>query len=339
MLLEKKQKPQNPKLGTCPVPASNQWLLLAGGWAEAPASETYKAELRQLLQAEQTGHCTPGSLWCIWLTAVVEEAQHPDARSRALATLCACDSLHRAAVTGITIGADYKVGVTMLHKKAAAAAAVPPVSLSGTSSGAVRLVFMGAAGVGKTALIQRLLCDQFEPRHRRTVEEVYSLEPEPQSLQLRIEIVDTSGSYQFPAMQKLRIQQGDAFALVFSLAQPDSFQEVERLREEIVQIKGEQDVPIVVVGTHTDLFPGLEAEAGQLMALQAAATAELEWDSGYVETSAKLNHKVQDVFEELLRRINLPCLLSPALERRRASAQPEPRRRQPRRKQQDCILS
>ncbi|XP_073502064.1 ras-related protein Rap-2c-like [Phyllobates terribilis] len=213
------------------------------------------------------------------------------------------------------------------------------MSISVQSSGTVRLVFMGAAGVGKTSLIQQLLYDRFEPRHRCTVEEVYCLDPEPNALQLRIEIVDTSGSYSFPAMQKLRIQQGDAFALVFSLADIESFQEVERLREEILQIKGETDVPIVVIGNKTDLFPGGESDAGQLMALQAAATAELEWDSGYVETSAKSNHKVQDVFEELLRRVNLPCLLSPALERRRASAQPEPRRKQPRRKQQNCILS
>lgn len=213
------------------------------------------------------------------------------------------------------------------------------MSISVQSNGTVRLVFMGAAGVGKTALIQQLLYDRFEPRHRCTVEEVYCLDPEPDALRLRIDIVDTSGSYSFPAMQKLRIQQGDAFALVFSLADLDSFQEVERLRDEILQIKGGTDVPMVIVGNKTDLFPGVVSAAGQLMALEAAATAELEWESGYVETSAKLNYKVQDVFEELLRRVNLPCLLSPALERRRASAQPEPRRRQPRRKQQSCILS
>ncbi|KAM9305461.1 GTP-binding protein Di-Ras2-like [Gastrophryne carolinensis] len=211
------------------------------------------------------------------------------------------------------------------------------MSISTTNT--VRLVFMGAAGVGKTALIQRLLNDRFEQRHRCTVEEVYCLGPIPEALQLSIEIVDTSGSYSFPAMQKLRIQQGDAFALVFSLADLDSFQEVERLREEILSIKGDSDVPIVVVGNKTDRFPGLESESGQLMALQAAATAELEWESGYVETSAKLNLKVQDVFQELLRRVNLPCLLSPTLERRRASAQPEPRRKHPRRKQQNCIMS
>ncbi|CAH2307527.1 GTP-binding Rhes-like [Pelobates cultripes] len=213
------------------------------------------------------------------------------------------------------------------------------MSISVPTSGCVRLVFLGAAGVGKTALIERFLYDRFDARHRRTVEEIHSLDPEPDVLQLRIEITDTSGSYSFPAMRKLRIQQGDAFVLVFSLTNPDTFQEVENLREEILRVKGEPDVPIVVVGNQTDLFPGVEAGSGQLMALHAAATAELEWESGYVETSAKANHRVEEVFEELLRRVNMPCLLSPALERRRASAQPEPRRRQPRSKQDKCSIS
>ncbi|KAM4698316.1 ras-related protein Rap-2c-like [Rhinophrynus dorsalis] len=213
------------------------------------------------------------------------------------------------------------------------------MSLSVPPSDTVRLLFLGAAGVGKTALIQRFLYDQFETRYRRTVEELHCLDPEPGELQLRIEILDTSGSYSFPAMRKLRIQQADAFALVFSLSDPDSFQEVERLRDEILLVKGDAEVPIVVVGNQTDLFPGVDLGSGQLMALQAAATSELEWDSGYIETSAKLDHRVRDVFQELVRRVNSPSWLSPALERRRASAQPEPRRRQPRSKPQNCTVS
>ncbi|XP_075421766.1 ras-related protein Rap-2c-like [Ascaphus truei] len=213
--------------------------------------------------------------------------------------------------------------------------------LSVPPSGSVRLVFLGAAGVGKTALIQRFLYDRFEPRHRRTVEELHCLDPEqPEALQLRLEIVDTSGSYSFPAMRKLRIRQAHAFALVFSLSDPGSFQEVQRLRDEILAVKGELDAPMVVVGNQADLFPGVApAGAGQALALQAAATAELEWGAGYLETSAKGDHNVRALFDELLRRVDLPCWLRPSLERRRASALPEPSRRQRRGKQRGCHMS
>uniref|UniRef100_A0A4W3JXD4 Uncharacterized protein n=1 Tax=Callorhinchus milii TaxID=7868 RepID=A0A4W3JXD4_CALMI len=44
------------------------------------------------------------------------------------------------------------------------------------SSARVRLVFLGAAGVGKTSLIRRFLLDTFEPQYRRTVDELHRRE-------------------------------------------------------------------------------------------------------------------------------------------------------------------
>ncbi|XP_053551039.1 ras-related protein Rap-2c-like [Bombina bombina] len=212
------------------------------------------------------------------------------------------------------------------------------MSLSVPPADSLKLLVLGAAGVGKTALIQRFLHDSFEPRHRRTVEELHCLAPVPGALPIRLEILDTSGSYSFPAMLKLRIRQADAFLLVFSLNDQDTFQELERLREEILLVRGDLDAPMVVVGNQTDLFPGVDTGPGQLLSVEAAAVAELQWECGYLETSAKLDHRVRDVFQDLLRRVNLPCLLSPALERRRASAEPEKRQHR-RRRQHNCMVS
>lgn len=64
----------------------------------------------------------------------------------------------------------------------------------------VRLVFLGAAGVGKTALIHRFLRDRFEHKYTRTVEELHVLEYDIAG-KMRLEILDTSGSYSFPAMR------------------------------------------------------------------------------------------------------------------------------------------
>ncbi len=48
------------------------------------------------------------------------------------------------------------------------------------------------------------------------------------------ELLDTSGTMQFPAMQALNIARGDGFVLVYSVTDQDSFEEVKRLREQIV---------------------------------------------------------------------------------------------------------
>ncbi|XP_023677844.1 ras-related protein Rap-1b-like [Paramormyrops kingsleyae] len=178
----------------------------------------------------------------------------------------------------------------------------------------VRLVFFGAAGVGKTALIRRFLQDNFEPKHKRTVEELHSIEHDLDGTKMRIEIMDTSGSYSFPAMRQLCIRQSDAFALVYSINDPESFEEVHRLREEILELKGSKLAPITVVGNKADLGNQRRVPAKESMTI-----VELDWSASFVEASAKSGLNVAGVFEELLRQVNFPSSLSAALRGRRGT--------------------
>ncbi|KAK6481703.1 GTP-binding protein Rhes-like [Huso huso] len=186
------------------------------------------------------------------------------------------------------------------------------MSLAVKEKTTVRLVFFGAAGVGKTALIQRFLQDKFDPKYKRTVEELHSIENVIDGVKIKIEIMDTSGSYSFPAMKKLCIRNSDAFALVYSIDDPESFEEVRRLRDEVLEIKEDKCTPIVVVGNKAD-----QENQRQVLAEDVMSTVELDWNASYLEASAKDNSNVIGVFKELLQQVNLPSRLSPALHRRR----------------------
>ncbi|NXB55595.1 RHES protein, partial [Struthidea cinerea] len=197
----------------------------------------------------------------------------------------------------------------------------------------VRLVFLGAAGVGKTSLIRRFLMDTFEPKHRRTVEELHSKEYEVCGATVKVEILDTSGSYSFPAMRKLSIQNSDAFALVYAVDDAESFESVKSLREEILEVKEDKFPPIVVVGN--------KAESGgerQGPGEDALSLVELDWNSRFVETSAKDNENVLEVFRELLQQANLPSRLSPALCKRRETLPKEQALRPPMNKTNSCSV-
>ncbi|XP_062875157.1 rasd family member 4 [Trichomycterus rosablanca] len=198
----------------------------------------------------------------------------------------------------------------------------------------VRLVFMGAAGVGKTALIQRFLWESFEPKHRRTVEELHSMEYEVAGVKVTVHIMDTSGSYSFPAMRKLSIQNGDAFALVYSVDDPESLKVVKSLRKEILEVKENKFTPVVVVGNKTDL----EAER-RVYADDVLATMELDWNNCFLEASAKENNNVLEVFRELLQQVNVPSRLSPALRRRRETLPKNRGVRPPMNKTNSCVIS
>ena len=198
----------------------------------------------------------------------------------------------------------------------------------------VRLVFLGAAGVGKTALIRRFLQDSFEPKHRRTVEELHSKEYEISGIKVTIEIMDTSGSYSFPAMRKLSIQNSDAFALVYAIDDPESLEAVKSLRDEILEVKEDKFTPIVVVGNKTDR----EGER-QVSGEDVLSTVELDWNNSFLEASAKENENVAELFRELLQQANLPVCLSPALRRRRETFPKDNGVRPPMNKTNSCSVS
>ncbi|XP_062853024.1 ras-related protein Rap-1b-like [Trichomycterus rosablanca] len=198
----------------------------------------------------------------------------------------------------------------------------------------VRLVFMGAAGVGKTSLIHRFLHDSFESKHKRTVEEMHSKEYEFSGVKVTVEILDTSGSYSFPAMRKLSIQNSDAFALVYAVDDSESLETVKNLREEILEVKEDKFTPIVVIGNKSDLEDQRKVNSEDVLAM-----VELDWNNLFLEASAKDNDNVLEVFKELLQQTNLPRRLSPALRRRRETFPKDTGFRPPMNKTNSCTVS
>ncbi|XP_039663154.1 ras-related protein Rap-1b-like [Perca fluviatilis] len=214
------------------------------------------------------------------------------------------------------------------------------MSLSGRPN-TVRLVFLGAAGVGKSALIRRFLHDSFEHKYTRTVEELHVLEYDPagSGKKMRLEILDTSGSYSFPAMRELSIRHSDAFALVYAVDDPGSLEEVKRLRDEILQLRGggKKSAPITVVGSKADLK---DTEGRVLLAADVMATVENEWDADFVEASARTGVNTVGVFRALLQQVNVPNRASPAEWRRRYTLpRPAVKKRPPLKKNNSCVLS
>ncbi|XP_051983491.1 RASD family member 3 [Xyrauchen texanus] len=201
----------------------------------------------------------------------------------------------------------------------------------------VRIVFLGAAGVGKTSLITRFLQDRFDSKYTRTVEELHALEYDTEGARVRIEILDTSGSYAFPAMRALCIRTGDAFALVYAADEPHSLEELQRLREEILELKGVTFTGITVIENKSDLDSRCRQATAEVM-----RTVEEDWGAGFVETSACTGENVTGVFRDLLQQLKLPSRVSPALSRRRQTMTKESAgagKRSPMKKNNSCILS
>uniref|UniRef100_A0A8C8AG27 Uncharacterized protein n=1 Tax=Otus sunia TaxID=257818 RepID=A0A8C8AG27_9STRI len=116
-----------------------------------------------------------------------------------------------------------------------------------------RVVVFGAGGVGKSSLVLRFVKGTFRDTYIPTIEDTYRQVISCDKSVCTLQITDTTGSHQFPAMQRLSISKGHAFILVFSVTSKQSLEELKPIYQQIVQIKGSvESIPIMLVGNKCD---------------------------------------------------------------------------------------
>lgn len=179
-----------------------------------------------------------------------------------------------------------------------------------------RVVVFGAGGVGKSSLVLRFVKGTFRESYIPTIEDTYRqyflllgltwcafyfswfiLVISCNKNICTLQITDTTGSHQFPAMQRLSISKGHAFILVYSVCSRQSLEELKPIFEVIKELKGPDlsQIPIMLTGNKCDE----SAELREVSTSEGQAQAA-EWGISSMETSAKTNHNVKQLFQELL---------------------------------------
>ncbi|NP_001155344.1 dexamethasone-induced Ras-related protein 1 [Ovis aries] len=183
-----------------------------------------------------------------------------------------------------------------------------------------RMVVLGSSKVGKTAIVSRFLTGRFEDAYTPTIEDFHRKFYCIRGEIYQLDILDTSGNHPFPAMRRLSILTGDVFILVFSLDNRDSFEEVRRLKRQILDTKSclknktkeDVDVPLVICGNKGDRDFHRQVEPREIHQLVGADPRRC----AYFEISAKRNSSLDQMFHALFAMANLPCEMSPDLHRR-----------------------
>ncbi|VDN89028.1 unnamed protein product [Brugia pahangi] len=173
-----------------------------------------------------------------------------------------------------------------------------------------RVAVFGAGGVGKSSIVQRFIKGTFNENYIPTIEDTFrqasfcccNLADRNSVISCNhknvctLQITDTTGSHQFPAMQRLSISKGNAFVLVYSVTSKQSLEELGPILLMLKEVKGENitEVPIMLVGNKKDEDQRREvsSELGQKLATK--------WGTGFIETSAKDNENITELFQRLL---------------------------------------
>lgn len=107
-------------------------------------------------------------------------------------------------------------------------------------------MILGSGGVGKSALVFRLLTDNFVEDYDPTIQDSYRKVISVDDESCMVEMLDTAGQQEFRCMLEEWMRNGQAFLLVYSIIERQTFDDVLQLREKILLSKDEENFPMFV---------------------------------------------------------------------------------------------
>ncbi|XP_035899879.1 GTP-binding protein Rheb homolog isoform X2 [Anopheles maculipalpis] len=159
------------------------------------------------------------------------------------------------------------------------------------------LAMMGYRSVGKSSLSIQFVEGQFVDSYDPTIENTFTKKTRINQTDYEIRLVDTAGQDEysiFPAQYSMDFH---GYVLVYSITSQRSFEVIKIIYEKLLDMMGKAYVPVVLVGNKTDLHQerAVPMEEGRKLADS--------WKAQFLETSAKQNESVNDVFSLLIAQI------------------------------------
>ena len=161
-----------------------------------------------------------------------------------------------------------------------------------------KIVILGPAGVGKSAITLQYTKNQFISDYLPTIEDEYTQMIQIDGQLSEVSILDTAGEEDYISCRSNWINGKEGFILAFSIDREDCKKELDSLHKVIKMIHLNKNMPIVLVANKIDL-----PEQKRLISSETIAMWAHEYTIPYFEVSAKLNQGISDIFVHLIREI------------------------------------
>lgn len=161
------------------------------------------------------------------------------------------------------------------------------------------IVVLGSDRVGKTSILNRITKKMFTEEHMPTTFEIHEHTLTVDDMKATLKFHDISCKSEFSLTRRNAILSADAFVLVFSMADRQSFEDLEKIKLEIEAFKKTQisDLPVIIIGNKIDI--------GRLNITndEVLKYCQNEMDSVFMECSAKnekdLSYICPEIYDEL----------------------------------------
>ena len=158
----------------------------------------------------------------------------------------------------------------------------------------IPLMLLGDGQIGKTSLALRLTGNKFDDSVLTTIgKESYIYETIIEGNKLKMKIWDTAGQERFKSMSVGVIKNVEGLILTYSIANRESFENLNNWLEQLNNADDLSKKPIIIVGNKLDLneFRVVPKEEGEKFAK--------EHNYKFYETSAKTGENVVEAFNDI----------------------------------------
>ena len=166
-----------------------------------------------------------------------------------------------------------------------------------------KVTFIGDSRSGKTSIINRYQDNKFSKDPQSTIGVDFTIkeinaDPPRQPNNIKMQIWDTAGQERFESVIKLYFRNSYAIVIVFDLTNDDSFKHI---TDWIHTVRHEYDPELyLVVGNKSDLTPIITKT--QVHEVLSKVLPKFNYE--YLETSAKNNTNITELFKLVIEHIN-----------------------------------
>ena len=153
----------------------------------------------------------------------------------------------------------------------------------------LKIVVAGDPAVGKTTIINKYSTKKFEEDYKMTVGfQISKINRTVGNDEVQFMIYDIAGQERFKIMRHRFYAGADGCILVFDLTKKDSLKNIEMWYKECINLSGNENLKLILVGNKKDLDRMIPEEIGR----KVAAVIKVP----YFETSAKTGLNVDNIF-------------------------------------------
>lgn len=157
-----------------------------------------------------------------------------------------------------------------------------------------KIAVMGFRSVGKSSLSIQFVEGQFVDAYDPTIENTFAKVLKVRGDEYEIKIVDTAGQDEYSIMPSHYSMDIHGYVLVYSINSQKSFDVVRIIHDRLLDITGKVNFPMVLVGNKTDLH------RERMVSTEIGKRVAESWNALFLETSAKRNESVSEIFSQLI---------------------------------------